>query len=66
MRRLYLPFILAAAAPAATLFMGTYQDSLLVFDESKAQVVDTIKLNTGLPNSLRLSSDKKTLYVMTG
>ncbi|MBV8730071.1 MAG: hypothetical protein JO336_09710, partial [Acidobacteriia bacterium] len=66
MRRLYLPFILAAAAPAATLFMGTYQDSLLVFDEAKAQVVDTIKLSTGLPNSLRLSSDKKTLYVMTG
>ena len=46
--------------------MGTYQDSVLVFDEAKGQVVDTIPIATGLPNNMRLSEDKKTLYVMTG
>jgi hypothetical protein len=52
-----------AGLHAATLFMGTYQDSILVFDEAKGRVTDTVKLTTGLPGSLRLSQDKKTLYI---
>ncbi|MBV9507314.1 MAG: hypothetical protein JO323_20155, partial [Acidobacteriia bacterium] len=56
----------AAYAPAATLFMGTYQDSIIVFDETSGQIADTIQLTTGLPSGLRLSQDKKTLYVTTG
>jgi DNA-binding beta-propeller fold protein YncE len=65
----YLPvllFLSAASGHAATLFMGTYHDSVIVFDEAQGKIVDTIPLTTGLPNSLRLSEDKKTLYVTTG
>jgi len=62
--------ILAAAlslaqASAATLFMGAYPNSILVFDEAQAKVIDRIPLSTGLPTSLRLSQDKKKLYVTT-
>lgn len=53
------------AAQGATLFMGAYPNSLLVFDEGKGQVVDRIPLTTGLPTSMRLSPDKKTIYVTT-
>lgn len=65
-RYLCFLFLSAAAAHAATLFMGTYHDSVIAFDEAKGQIVETIPLTTGLPNSLRISEDKKTLYVTTG
>ncbi|MBH1991619.1 MAG: hypothetical protein I8H86_01895 [Sphingomonadaceae bacterium] len=56
---------LPAPAPAATLFMGSYPDSLLVFEEGKAAVTGTIKLETGLPTSMQLSDDGKRIYVTT-
>jgi DNA-binding beta-propeller fold protein YncE len=52
-------------ASASTLFMGAYPSSILVFDESKGAVVDRIPLVTGLPTSMRLSQDRKKLYVTT-
>jgi DNA-binding beta-propeller fold protein YncE len=52
-------------ARSATLFLGAYPDSVIVFDESKGQIVDRIPLTTGLPTSLRLSQDKKKIYVTT-
>lgn len=52
-------------AQAATLFMGAYPNSILVFDEGKGQVVDRIPLTTGLPTSMRLSQDKKKIFVTT-
>src|ERR1700722_9762510 len=55
----------SAMASAATVFLGAYPDSLLVFDESKGQVVDHIKLSTGLPTAIRLSMDGKKIYVTT-
>jgi DNA-binding beta-propeller fold protein YncE len=66
MRRLItlLPFC-AAAANAGILFLGAYPDKVLVFDEAKGQIVDRIHLDTGLPTSLRLSLDKKKIYVTT-
>ncbi len=54
-----------AAAPGATIFMGAYPDSVIVFDEGKGQVVEKIPLVTGLPTSMRLSLDRKTIYVTT-
>lgn len=54
-----------AFAHGATLFLGAYPDSVIVFDESKGQIVDRIPLTTGLPTSLRLSQDKKKIYVTT-
>ncbi len=55
----------ALPAPAATLFMGSYPDSLLVFDEGKGAVTEQIKLATGLPTSMQLSDDGKRIYVTT-
>ncbi len=52
-------------AHGANVFLGAYPDSLLVFDEGKGQVVDHIPLTTGLPTSMRLSFDGKTIYVTT-
>lgn len=53
------------AAQAATIFLGGYPSAILVFDESKGQVVDKIPLVTGLPTSMRLSQDRKKLFVTT-
>src|SRR5436189_218919 len=50
---------------SATLFMGAYPDSIIVFDETKGQIVDRIRLSTGLPTSMRLSQDRKKIYVTT-
>lgn len=52
-------------ARAGTLFCGAYPDWVLVVDEASGKVVDKIKMVTGLPRSLRLSPDHKTIYVST-
>ena len=57
--------LLGNAAHAGILFMGAYPNSLLVFDEDKGAVVERIPLTTGLPTSLKLSMDRKTIYVTT-
>jgi len=53
------------ATNAATLLLGGYPNAVLVFDEAKGQVVDRIPLTTGLPTSMRLSQDRKKLFVTT-
>ncbi len=58
-------FLLAAAAHAATLFLGAYPNSVLVFDEAQGKIVDRIPLETGLPRNMRLSQDGKLIYVYT-
>jgi len=63
---IFVSFLSAACVHAATLFTGTYHNTVIAFDEAKGQIVDNIQLTTGLPSSLRLSQDKKTLYVTTG
>jgi len=52
-------------ASGGTLFIGAYPDSIMVFDEAKGQVIDRIPLSTGLPMSMKLSDDKKRIYVTT-
>ena len=47
------------------IFLGAYPDYVIVFDEGKGQVVEKIPLVTGLPTSMRLSLDEKTIYVTT-
>ena len=64
-RLLGLLLACGAAASAGTLFFGAYPNSVLVFDESQGKVVDRIMLETGLPTSLRLSPDRKRIYVTT-
>ncbi len=54
-----------ASASAGTLFCGAYPNWVLVIDEAQGKVIDKIKLETGLPLGVRLSQDKKSLFVMT-
>src|ERR1700683_3863625 len=54
-----------ALCRGGTLFCGAYPDWVLVIDESQGKVTDKIHMVTGLPRSLRLSPDRKTIYVST-
>src|SRR5215471_2871663 len=65
MKLLGLLALSAATANAGILFLGAYPDSVIVFDEAKGQIVDRIHLETGLPTSLRLSNDKRKIFVTT-
>jgi len=47
------------------LFLPAYPDGILIFDESKGQIVDRIALSTGTPMSMRLAQDHKKIYVTT-
>ncbi|MEO5922814.1 MAG: hypothetical protein ABIR70_03210 [Bryobacteraceae bacterium] len=65
----FLPLALftlcAAAANAGVLFMGAYPNSIIVIDDTNGKVVQRIMLETGLPTSLRMSFDKKSIIVAT-
>ncbi len=66
MRRLVFVFAaLAAVGSAGTLYLPAYPADVLVFDEGKGQVVEKIPLVTGTPMSIRLSPDRKLIYVTT-
>ncbi len=65
MNRLLALLAVATTLHAGTLFCGAYPDLVLVVDEAQGKVTDTIKLTTGLPRSLRISPDHKTIYVST-
>jgi DNA-binding beta-propeller fold protein YncE len=66
MKRLFpLLAAFACAASAGTLYLPAYPSTVLVFDESKGQVVDRIPLSTGTPMSVRLAPDHKKIYVTT-
>ncbi|HTS61199.1 MAG TPA: hypothetical protein VMH28_04200 [Candidatus Acidoferrales bacterium] len=65
MKKLICTLAAACAAHAGTLFLGAYPNSVLVFDEGQGKIVGRIPLTTGLPSSLRLSQDRKTIYVTT-
>ncbi|MFN0121660.1 MAG: YncE family protein [Blastocatellia bacterium] len=68
---LCLLFLLLSALPvpaqnkSGTLYVGTWQRTVLAIDEAQGKVVDQIQLNTGTPQSLSLSYDKKRLLVST-
>jgi len=57
--------LFSAAAQGATIFLGAYPNAIIVFDEAKGQIVDRIVLSTGLPTSMRLSQDRKKIYITT-
>jgi DNA-binding beta-propeller fold protein YncE len=65
MKTLLALLALVPAASSSTLFLGAYPDSIMVFDEAKGQIVDRIALATGLPTAMRLSQDRKKIYVTT-
>src|SRR5260370_13263764 len=70
MRRLLSIFfaltgLAGCAANAGTLYLPAYPAAVLVFDEAKGQIVDRIPLVTGTPMAIRLSPDRKLIYVTT-
>jgi len=66
MRKLFLLLgAFAAAASAGTLYLPAYPNAVLVFDESKGQIVDRIPLTTGTPMFMRLAPNRKQIYVTT-
>jgi DNA-binding beta-propeller fold protein YncE len=70
MRRLLSIFfaltgLAGCAANAGTLYLPAYPATVLVFDEAKGQIVDRIPLVTGTPMAIRLSPDRKLIYVTT-
>jgi len=58
--------IFAATAEAGVLFVSAYPDRVLVIDEATQQVVDTIEPQVGLPTGVRLSYDRKKIFITTG
>lgn len=64
-RFLLLLSAFAAIAGAGTLYLPAYPSDVLVFDEGKGQIVDKIPLATGAPITIRLSPDRKLIYVST-
>jgi hypothetical protein len=64
-RLLLLSSLFSALVSAGTLFLPAYPNSVLVFDEGKGQIVDRIPLVTGTPSSMRLSADRKLIYLST-
>jgi DNA-binding beta-propeller fold protein YncE len=66
---LCVPLQVHAQAPKAQagnlIFAGALPGKILVIDEPSMQVIDEIKLETGIPRKLVLSTDKKKLYVYT-
>ncbi len=55
----------ATAAHAGTLMLGTYPDKLFTIDDNDGAIKDRIRLEAGLPVSLRLSDDRKKIYITT-
>jgi len=55
----------SAFASAGTLYLGAYPNIVLIVDDTNGKVLERIPLETGLPTGLRLSNDKKTIFVTT-
>jgi DNA-binding beta-propeller fold protein YncE len=70
-RRTFVSAMAAAAARAADpgedaiLFIGALQNQILVIDETQNKVVDRIPMRTGVPRRMRLSYDRKKIYIWT-
>ncbi|HUO29606.1 MAG TPA: hypothetical protein VMU80_10335 [Bryobacteraceae bacterium] len=56
---------LCSIANAGTLYLPAYPARVLVFDEGKGQIVDRIPLVTGTPMGIRVTPDRKKIYVTT-
>ena len=66
MKSLFLALTVASlAAPAASLFLPAYPAKVIVVDEAAQKIVDTIPTEAGLPTGVRLSYDRKKIYITT-
>ena len=55
--------VAAQSGGNATIYVGTYARSILVLDESRLTVTDTIPVSIGIPTGILPSHDRKHLYV---
>lgn len=53
------------ASAQGLVFLGTWPKQIQVIDEARRKVVDHIELATGVAHDLRISEDRKTIYVAT-
>jgi DNA-binding beta-propeller fold protein YncE len=60
-----LLLLAASAACAGNVFLPAYPAGVVIFDESKGVVTDKIPMSTGIPMSIRMSQDRKKIYVTT-
>ena len=52
-------------ASAGNVFLPAYPAGVVIFDESKGAVTEKIPLSTGIPMSIRMSQDRKKIYITT-
>ena len=57
--------VLSVHAAAGTVWLGAWPDRVLVIDEAKQKIADTIHLSTGTPHGLQISRDRSTIYAWT-
>lgn len=57
--------LVAAPSAPTLLYVGAFQDKILVFDEAQEKVIDQIQNRTGIPRNLTLSQDRKKIFVFT-
>ncbi|MBT2187278.1 YncE family protein [Sphingobium nicotianae] len=55
----------ASSLAASTIFLGGYPNQVMMIDDTNGATLQKVTLDTGLPTSMRLSDDKKKLYVTT-
>ncbi len=51
---------------AGNIFLGAHPDGVLVVDEASEQVIDRFPTEAGLPTGMRLSYDRKKIYLTSG
>jgi hypothetical protein len=50
---------------ARTIILGGYPNQIMMVDDSNGTITQKVTLDTGLPTNLRMSDDKKKLYITT-
>jgi hypothetical protein len=65
MRALLVLFLASVLNAKSFIYLGAYQEEILVLDDDTFAIVKKIKLKTGQPRQLLLTNDKKKLIVVT-
>ncbi|HEY7387165.1 MAG TPA: hypothetical protein VH640_01565, partial [Bryobacteraceae bacterium] len=58
--------VACSAAQAGAIFLGAYPDGVLVVDEATQRIIDKFPTQAGLPTGMRISYDRKKIYVTSG
>lgn len=63
---LLLLSIACSVAQAGSIFLGAHPDGVLVVDEKTQQIIDRFPTQAGLPTGMRMSYDRKKIYLTSG